>query len=123
MRVLAVDENPRIRDLVREYLHTAGYQVVVADNYSEAEDFLSSNSVAVVVAEIQETEAEQREFSRFLKEHPDVHVIVHTAWPRYTETPLGSVEEARMEKHSDFRTLLRTIDSVLGCPTGSARSA
>jgi len=123
MRVLAIDENPHIRDLVRDFLDEAGYHVVTAGNYSDAEVLLEDSRVSLVVTEIQESPQKQEEFSRCLRQHPGVSLILLTAWPESVDTPLDRVDDIRMQKRSDFQPLLESVERMLGCPSSSPRSA
>jgi DNA-binding NtrC family response regulator len=123
MRVLAIDENPRIRDLVRDFLDEAGYQVLTAGSYRDAKTVLESGRVSLVVSEIQESQQRQEEFSRCLRQHPGVCLILHTAWPGCVETPLDRVDDIRMEKRADLQPLLESVERMLGCPSSTPRSA
>jgi CheY-like chemotaxis protein len=51
-RVLIVDDNPQIREVLEECVRQAGHDVAVADNGKSALEYLSANPVDVMILDI-----------------------------------------------------------------------
>ena len=112
MKVLVVDENPRIRDLVRLLLEEAGLEVTPAGCYAEAQKQLGARPFDVVVSELQEGWEKQAEFARLVAGDSRPSLILHTAWPAVVRTPLDPVAGSRVVKRSDFSPLLDALRAV-----------
>jgi CheY-like chemotaxis protein len=113
MKVLVVDENPRLREITGSVLQEAGLNVTGASAYSEAESLLQGRRFDAVVSELQEGWDSQVEFARRVAQRPRPALIVHTAWPGSVHTPLDLVARVRVTKRSDFAPLLDAVRSIV----------
>lgn len=114
MRILVVDEDQRMRELLRIFLSEAGYGCVAVPSYADAATLLARQRFDAVVSEIQEDEGRQGRFRRTLASRACPPLLLHTAWPPTVRTPLDTVACARLEKRSDFAPILGKIDLLLG---------
>lgn len=101
-RVLVVDDEPFIRDLIRDTLRLRNYATGCAANGIEALDLMARERFDIVVTDVVMPGMEGLEFVKRLKKaHPQVRVIVLTAYPRQSDI-------------SDF--LLQGVDEFLPKP-------
>lgn len=77
--VLIVDDDPDIRQLLRQYLEGAGMRPLLAADASEARTTLQKNRVDLVVLDVMLPEESGLDFLRWLREHTRVPVIMVTA--------------------------------------------
>jgi len=82
-RILVVDDEPFIRDLVRDTLRSRNYETGMASNGAEALDLLSRESFDIVVTDVVMPGMEGLELvKRIKKSHPGTRVIVLTGFAR-----------------------------------------
>ena len=78
-RVLVVEDEPSIREVVSLYLRRAGYQVTVVDNGQAALDALASQLPDLVVLDLMLPRVDGLEITRWLRERGDTPIIMLTA--------------------------------------------
>ena len=78
-RVLVVEDEPSIREVVSLYLRRAGYQVTVVDNGQAALDALTSQLPDLVVLDLMLPRVDGLEITRWLRERGDTPIIMLTA--------------------------------------------
>jgi two-component system response regulator ResD len=78
-RVLVVEDEPSIREVVSLYLRRAGYQVTVVDNGQAALDALASQLPDLVVLDLMLPGVDGLEITRWLRERGDTPIIMLTA--------------------------------------------
>lgn len=78
-RILVVEDEPSIREVVSLYLLRAGYQVSVVDNGRAALDFLSSQMPDLVILDLMLPEVDGLGITRWLRERGDTPIIMLTA--------------------------------------------
>ncbi len=85
-RILVVDDEPYIRDLVRENLRSRSHEVAVAANGVEALDLLSRERFDILVTDVVMPGMDGLELvKRAKRAHPHMRVIVLTAYPRQSD--------------------------------------
>ncbi|MEA5673613.1 response regulator [Pseudomonas sp. MH2] len=77
-RVLVVDDDPLIRDLLQAYLAREGYDVRCADTAEEAERYLASQSVDLVMLDIRLPGKDGLTLTRELRVRSEVGIILIT---------------------------------------------
>lgn len=77
--VLIVDDDPDIRQLLRQYLEVAGMRPLLAADASEARIALQQHPVDLVVLDVMLPKESGLDFLRWLREHTRVPVIMVTA--------------------------------------------
>jgi len=86
-KILVVDDDAEMRELVRDVLQERGHQVTLAENGREALKRLGEGDYAVVLTDLRMKEMQGIELLREIKRtFPDINVILMTAF--------GSVETA-----------------------------
>ncbi len=95
--ILIVDDDPGIREPLKEYIQQAGYETSAISNAEEAMELLESNTVTVVITDISLPGMDGLEFTDQIKKKFDVDVIVITGY-----SSDYSYEEAINKGASDF---------------------
>jgi DNA-binding response OmpR family regulator len=78
-RILVVEDEPSIREVLSLYLRRAGYQVTVVGDGREALALLSSQMPDLVVLDLMLPEVDGLEITRWLRERGDTPIIMLTA--------------------------------------------
>ena len=78
-RILVVEDEPSIAEVVSLYLRRAGYQVTVLDDGQQALDHLSRQTSDLVVLDLMLPEVDGLEVTRWLRERGDTPIIMLTA--------------------------------------------
>jgi DNA-binding response OmpR family regulator len=78
-RILVVEDEPSIREVVNLYLRRAGYQVTVVEDGQAALDSLSDELPDLVVLDLMLPEVDGLEITRWLRERGDTPIIMLTA--------------------------------------------
>jgi DNA-binding response OmpR family regulator len=78
-RVLVVDDDLTVRDVVRRYLELAGHQVSLADNGEDALRWIAEHSPDLVVLDLMLPGIDGLEVCRRLRQHSSVPVVMLTA--------------------------------------------
>jgi CheY-like chemotaxis protein len=96
MRVLVVDDEPIIRDLLKAMLGNMGVSVEVAENGVEAQRKILLDSYQMVITDINMPEMDGITFLRWLKNRkPDVEIVVMTGFD-LTEEMLKTIGDTAM---------------------------
>jgi CheY-like chemotaxis protein len=75
--ILVVDDEPPLRELIREVLEEEGYATLTASNGAEALDMLASERPGMVLMDIMMPVLDGREAVRRMRAHPELrHVPV-----------------------------------------------
>ena len=82
-RVLIVDDEPFVRNLIRDTLSTRDYETGFAGNGAEALDELARNTYDLVISDVVMPEMAGFELlKRIRKEYPAIRVIILTGFSR-----------------------------------------
>lgn len=81
-RVLIVDDEPIVRESIRDWLKTAGYQVETAENGEDALKILENNDFGVIILDVRLPGKTGIKVLREVKAvKPEVKSIIITAYP------------------------------------------
>ncbi|TVY02213.1 response regulator transcription factor [Cohnella terricola] len=78
-KILVVDDDPNIRELVQVFLKQEGFEVVTADHGAHALEVLESVSVDLVILDIMMPHMDGWELCSELREHYDMPLLMLTA--------------------------------------------
>jgi len=78
-RILVVDDDPHLRELVQVFLVREGFEVLEAENGERALDLLGTTSVDLVVLDVMMPRMDGWELCRELREHYDMPLLMLTA--------------------------------------------
>lgn len=78
-RVLVVDDETSVRDVVRAYLEREGFIVDVAENGASALELIASKSPRLIVLDLMLPDVSGEEVARQVRERSDVPIIMLTA--------------------------------------------
>ena len=80
MKILVVDDESRMRKLVKDFLTRAGYQVLEAGDGMEAMDlFYEDKDIAVIILDVMMPKMDGWQVCREVREHSKVPIIMLTA--------------------------------------------
>jgi CheY-like chemotaxis protein len=124
-RVLVVDDQNEIRDLVRDVLQGAGYVVTMARDGAEALERIQAQAFDLVITDLGMPGISGWEVARESRRmRPEVRIILLTGWAATLD--LKDIEKngvnRTLKKPFEMDGLLRTVRDVLG-PAGLSRAA
>jgi DNA-binding NtrC family response regulator len=119
-RVLIVDDDDQVRDVLRRKMELAGYDVTIAADGNEAIRRLKNDAFDVVVSDIMMPERDGLEVIMYVrKERPSVKVIAISAPSNHlfldSARALGAC--ASLEKPFPLDDLVRTVERALASAT------
>ena len=117
-RILVVDDEPEIRNLLRSVLQTAGHEVILASNGIEGLETAFREPVDLICLDVRMPQMDGVEMCMVLKQDPrtqDIPVLVITAYDTEESRGLmGSVGGTRMmSKPFDVPDLIETVAEML----------
>lgn len=128
-KILVVDDDPDIRQLLADYLGEAGYEVTTADNADAARAALDDNPPRVVLLDIGLPGEDGLSLARFIRERHDVGIIMVSGAGEIVDRIIGLEVGADdyISKPFDPRELRARLKSVirryqLSAATGPAHS-
>jgi DNA-binding response OmpR family regulator len=129
VRVLVVDDDLAIREMLAEYLATHGYEVALAESGAQMRAELERAAPAVVLLDVRLPGEDGLTLARYLRERHDVGIIMVTGAGDVVDRVAGLEVGADdyIAKPFDVRELRARLKSVLrrleGKPKPAARSA
>src|SRR5687768_7216369 len=114
-RVLAVDDNPRILDILTEFLEARGYEVATAQNGGDAMMTLATSTFDVVLLDVRMPRVDGIAALRHIRTlHPELPVIMLTgnADIELARSMLKRGAFDYVAKPVDFDHLLRVIEAA-----------
>ncbi|MBI3972781.1 MAG: response regulator [Chloroflexi bacterium] len=116
-KIMVVDDEPDIRDIVAAVLEDEGYSVVVASNGQQALEMLPAERPDLVVLDVMMPRMDGRELLRRMGEHPELArlpVIVMSAAARVDRVDSGAPKIAAfVAKPFDLEFMLGTIEQIV----------
>ena len=113
-RILLVDDDPTVRDSLKDVLQAEGYQIIPAEDGQRALEIANKSAVDLVLLDLNMPVKNGWDtFEQLTREHPFIPVIIVTARSNQLFTALGAGAAALLEKPMDIRTLLRTMAKLL----------
>jgi len=120
--ILVVDDERKIRDLVRSYLEREGYAVLVADSGQGALEALERANPDLVVLDLMLPDVSGEEVARSVRSHSDLPIIMLTAKAgeddRVAGLRLGA--DDYLVKPFSPRELVARVEAVLRRASGGA---
>ena len=113
-KILVVDDEPGLRLLYAAELADEGYQVVTAENCSEAAATLEKESIDLVVLDIQiKQESGLEMLQKIVKERSGLPVILCSAYNCYKDDFASWLADAYIIKSSNLNELKQEIARLL----------
>ena len=128
-RILVVDDDDGVREMVRQMLQRAGYEVSVAVNGKEGLKLFRSESPDLIVLDIVMPEKEGLETIRELRrDDPGVKVIAMSGGGRmgpqnYIDVALALGAQRAFAKPLDRKKFLAALDELAGPPAAGPPAA
>ena len=116
-RILVVDDDPSVREMLMRVLVNEGYEVWTAANGTGALEIAASARVDLVILDLMlPGETGWEVFERLTTENPRLSVIIATARSHEVFTAAAAGLGALLEKPLDFPKLLQTVGDLLAEP-------
>ena len=127
-KVLVVDDDVRIRDLLRRYLMQEGFEVMLAEDGKALNRVLQREAVDIIVLDLMMPQVDGFEFLDALRHHPewrDIPVVVVTAKDLTEEDHRrlsGGVERILQKDAPTRDEMLREVSATLARCVGRNRA-
>src|SRR6476619_4718939 len=114
-RILVVEDDPSIREMLAEYLRTHGYEVAEADRGAAMRDAIATSLPDVVLLDVTLPGEDGLTLARFLRERFDVGIVMVTGASDIADRVAGLEVGADdyITKPFDLRELRARVKSVL----------
>lgn len=116
LKILVVDDESRMRKLVKDFLTREDYEVIEAENGEEAVDiFFTKKDIALIILDVMMPKMDGWEVCREIREHSDVPIIMLTAKGNEKDELLGfelGVDEY-ISKPFSPKILVARVEAVL----------
>ncbi len=116
LKILVVDDESRMRKLVRDFLVKSGYEVIEAENGEEAVDiFFSQNDISLVISDVMMPKMDGWQLCREIRQYSKVPIIMLTAKSDERDELMGfemGVDEY-ISKPFSPKILVARVDAVL----------
>ena len=113
-RILVVDDEENILNLVRMYLERDGFTVLEAEDGRAALVSIREKKPDLVVLDIVMPEMDGLEaMTRILRKHRKIPIILNTSYVSYQEDFMTWAADAYVVKSSDFTELKKTIKELI----------
>lgn len=116
LKILVVDDEMRLRKLVKDFLHKNGYDVVEASDGEEALDlFFSDKSISLVICDIMMPKLNGYEVVKEIRHYSDIPIIMLTAKGEESDELQGydlGVDEY-ISKPFSPRILVARVEAIL----------
>lgn len=116
LKILVVDDESRMRKLVRDFLVKGGYEVIEAENGEEAVDiFFHHNDIALVISDVMMPKMDGWQLCREIRQYSKVPIIMLTAKSDERDELMGfemGVDEY-ISKPFSPKILVARVDAVL----------
>nr|WP_127018015.1 response regulator transcription factor [Anoxybacter fermentans] len=115
VKILVVDDDPNIRQLLQMTFQVEGYEVILAEDGKKALEQFKKNPVDLVVLDLMLPEIDGWQVCRKLREESDIPIIMLTAKDDEVDTILGLKLGADdyVTKPFSPRELLARVEAVL----------
>lgn len=114
-RILVVEDEANIRDILESFLAVAGYEVLLAGTFQEGMDFLRSEPIDLLLTDINLPDGSGYDLIRFAhatKSLADLPIVVFTGNWDPSETD-GLPVTAVIPKPSSFWGVVNSITTIL----------
>ena len=116
VKVLMVDDEARMRKLVKDFLAIKGYKVIEAEDGEQAVDiFFKEKDIGLVILDVMMPKMDGWEVCRTLRRYSQVPIIMLTAWSEERDELLGfelGVDEY-ISKPFSPKILVARIEAIL----------
>lgn len=114
-RVLVVDDDPLVRDMLEDFLSDQGFAATMAENAAAARELLDGRGVDVVLLDVGLPGEDGLSLARYIREHFDIGIIMVSGAGETIDRIVGLEVGADdyLAKPFDLRELKARLKSVL----------
>ena len=126
MKILVVDDEMRIRKLVRDFLVKQGYEVIEAKDGEEAlNSFYQNKEIALVILDIMMPKIDGYQVCREIREHSQIPIIMLTAKAEERDELTGfeSGADEYIAKPFSPKILVARVEAILRRTMGNEKKA
>ena len=128
--ILVVDDDPRICDMLREYLGLNGFEVRTAEDGDEMRRRLAEQSADLLILDLMLPGEDGLSLTRYIRQHTEMPIIILTGRGEEVDTVVGLEMGADdyIAKPFSLRELLARVKTVMrrarsnDIPSGDTRS-
>jgi CheY-like chemotaxis protein len=116
-RILVIEDDKNIRELLRQELNDEGYSIVLASNGKEALSALTDEQEKpdLIILDLRMPQMDGFEtMGHLLKSKQETPVVIHTAYPSYKDDALAMAADAFVVKSHDLTKLKNVIFELIG---------
>ena len=117
-RILVIEDDKNIRELLRQELSDDGYSIVLAANGKEALSIMMDSGQEkpdLIIMDLRMPQMDGFEtMGHLLKSKHETPVIIHTAYPSYKDDALAIAADAFVVKSHDLTKLKSAIFELIG---------
>lgn len=117
-RILVIEDDKNIRELLRQELSDEGYFIMLAANGKEALSLMTDNKQEkpdLIIMDLRMPQMDGFEtMGHLLKSKHETPVIIHTAYPSYKDDALAMAADAFVVKSHDLSKLKSAISELIG---------
>jgi two-component system phosphate regulon response regulator OmpR len=115
IKILVVDDEAELREMIEEYLSAQGFSVITAENGVVMRDVLTKHTVDLALLDVKMPGEDGLSLARYLREHYQIGIIMLTAAAEVVDRIIGLEIGADdyITKPFDPRELLARVKSVL----------
>ena len=114
IRMLVIDDEPKIREMYRNIFDALGYEVVTAENAIDAHNNLVRNKFDIVLLDINMAEADGSTLFEVMKAfHKNVKVVVSSVYSVSEQQERIKDADGYFDKSDDTKILVSLIASIL----------
>jgi two-component system phosphate regulon response regulator OmpR len=115
IKILVVDDEAELREMIEEYLSAQGFSVITAENGVVMRDVLTKHTIDLALLDIKMPGEDGLSLARYLREHYQIGIIMLTAAAEVVDRIIGLEIGADdyITKPFDPRELLARVKSVL----------
>ncbi|MBN1635472.1 MAG: response regulator [Deltaproteobacteria bacterium] len=117
-RILVVEDDVHLQQLLKEELHENGYEINTASNGKEALTILNLDNDQkpdLIILDIRMPKMDGLEtMGNILKSKHDLPVIIHTAYASYKNDVMAMAADAYIIKSHDLSELKAAVHDLLG---------
>ena len=113
-KILIIDDEPRIRQLIANFLQSRGYATIQAENGLGVIDRITSNHVRLVIMDIlMDHQAGLESLTQIRKHFPDLPVIMLSSDSYYLDMSTYLGASAILGKPINLETLNEKVEQLL----------
>ena len=111
-KALIVDDDVQVLSFVKQLMETAGYEVLTANNFARAREYITGQDLAIVVADVRLGDFNGIQLGILAKNaRPNVRIVIMSGWDdpvlRHEAEQLGATYVQKPFSAEELRSALK----------------